>query len=169
MKDRDIDKLKLRSNRSFIWKLLKRSFKSLAKVLPGYQIRNRLFRAAGYKIGKDVYIGEDLIVIDELDELGYIHIGDRVAIAERVTLVIASTPNFSRIGPYVPTAHGPIVIEDDAWIGTGAVILPNVKIGQGAVVGALSLVTRDVSPFTIVMGIPARPYRKIDYPESLEK
>ena len=163
---KDTEGLGLRSNPSFLWRLLKRILKSLAKVTPGYQIRNMLLRAAGYKIGRDVYIGEDLIIIDELDEIGYLHIGDRVALAERVTLVIASTPNFSRIGPYVPTAHGPIVIEDDAWVGTGAVILPNVKIGKGAVVGALSLVTRDIPPFTIVLGIPAKPYRMVDCPES---
>ena len=153
--------LKLRRNRSFSWRLYKRVLKSLARALPGYQIRRRLWRAAGYKIGRDVYIGEDLIVIDELDEIGYLHIGDRVAISERVTLVISSAPNYSRIGPCAPKAHGPIIIEDDAWLGTGVVVLPNVKVGQGAVVGALSLVTKDVPPFTIVMGIPAKPYRTI--------
>jgi len=149
------------------WKIYKRILKSLAKILPGYQIRRGLLRAAGYKIGKDVYIGEDLIIIDELEEIGYLHIGNRVAIAERVTLVISSRPNFSRIAPYVPTAHGPIIIEDDAWLGTGSIIMPNIKIGQGAVVGANSLVTKDVPPFTIVVGTPAKPLRTIDLPQEL--
>ena len=133
--------------------------------MPGNQIRRALLRAAGYIIGQDVYIGEDLIIIDELEEIGYLRIGNRVAIAERVTLVIVSRPNFSRIAPYVPTAHGPIVIEDDAWLGTGAIILPNVKIGRGSVVGAQSLVTKDVPPFTIVLGTPAKPYKTIGYPQ----
>jgi len=123
-----------------------------------------LLRAAGYSIGKDVYIGEDLIIIDDLEDRGYLHVGNRVAIAERVTLVIASRPNFSRTSPYVPTAHGPITIEDDAWLGTGAIVMPNVKIGQGAVVGAGSLVTKDVPPFIIVAGVPAKPFRKINCP-----
>lgn len=122
-------------------------------------------RAAGYTIGKDVYIGEDLIIIDELEEKGYLKVGDRVAIAERVTLVISSRPNFSRIAPYVSTAHGPIIIEDDAWLGTGSIIMPNIKIGQGAVVGAHSLVTKDVPPFTVVVGIPAKPLKKIEFPQ----
>jgi len=146
------------------WKIYKRFLKLFAKVLPGYQLRRGLLRAAGYTIGQDVYIGEDLIIIDELDDKGYLHIGNRVAIAERVTLVIASRPNFSRIAPYVPTAHGPIIIEDDAWLGTGSIIMPNVKIGRGAVVGAHSLVTKDVPPFTVVVGIPAKPFKKVDYP-----
>jgi maltose O-acetyltransferase len=148
----------------FLWKIHKRLCKSLAKVIPGFQIRRVLLKAAGYTIGKDVYIGEDLIIIDELEDKGYLDIGDRVAIAERVTLTLASRPNFSRIEPFVPTVQGPIVIEDDAWLGTGCIIFPNVTIGRGAVVGAGAVVTKDVPPFTIVAGVPAKPIKKIDFP-----
>lgn len=51
----------------------------------------------------------------------------------------------------------PIVIEDDAWIGFNSTILKGVTIGRGAVVGACSVVTKDVPPFTVVVGHPARP------------
>jgi maltose O-acetyltransferase len=50
----------------------------------------------------------------------------------------------------------PVVIEDDVWIGFNSTILKGVTIGRGAVVGATSLVTRDVSAYTIVVGNPAR-------------
>lgn len=50
----------------------------------------------------------------------------------------------------------PIIIEDDVWIGFGATILKGVKIGKGAIVGAQSVVTKDVEPFTVVMGNPAQ-------------
>jgi acetyltransferase-like isoleucine patch superfamily enzyme len=50
----------------------------------------------------------------------------------------------------------PVVIEDDVWIGTGAIILPGVKIGIGAVVGAGSVVTKDVPNFAVVFGHPAK-------------
>ncbi|MFX0198867.1 MAG: acyltransferase [Candidatus Hodarchaeota archaeon] len=146
-----------------IWKLYKRILKFLAKQVPGYQIRRCLLKAAGYTIGHDVYIGEDLIIIDELDGRGHLSVGNRVAIAERVTLVISSRPNFSRISPYVPTAYGPIIIEDDAWLGTGTIVMPNITIGRGAVVGAGALVLRDVKPFTIVAGVPAKPIRKVNF------
>ena len=122
-------------------------------------------RAAGYTIGTDVYIGEDLIIIDELDDRGNLNVGNRVAIAERVTLVISSRPNFSRISPYVSTAYGPITIGDDAWLGTGVIVLPNIRIGEGAVVGAGSLVIEDVPPFTVVAGVPAKPIKKVNYPQ----
>lgn len=144
-----------------IWKLCKRILKFSAQHLPGYQIRRSSLRAAGYTIGEDVYIGEGLIIIDELEDRGLLNVGNRVAIAERVTLVISSRPNFSRIAPYVPTDYGPIVIGDDAWLGTGAIIMPNIEIGQGSVVGAASLVLEDVPPFTIVAGVPAKPIRKV--------
>ena len=71
-----------------LWKLYKRLLKLFAKHIPGYCIRTRLFKMAGYEIGKQVYIGEDLIVIDELDDKKRVKIGDRVTIAERVTLIL---------------------------------------------------------------------------------
>lgn len=140
----------------------KRLLKLLAKHTPGYNVRCRLLRMAGYKIGGRVYIGEDLIIIDELDDRARVRIGDRVAIAPRVTLVISSHPNFSRIRPFVKCVHGYIEIGDDAWIGTGCIILSDVRIGKGAVVGAGSVVTKDVPDFAVVAGVPAKPIKKLD-------
>lgn len=53
----------------------------------------------------------------------------------------------------------PVVLEHDVWIGHGSVVLPGVTIASGAVVGAGSVVTKDVPPFTIVVGAPAKPLR----------
>jgi acetyltransferase-like isoleucine patch superfamily enzyme len=50
----------------------------------------------------------------------------------------------------------PVAIGSDVWLGTGVVVLPGVSIGDGAVVGANSVVTRDVAPMTVVAGVPAR-------------
>ena len=113
-------------------------------------------------MGEKVYIGEDLIIIDELNDRGRVKIGDRVAIAERVTLVISSGANFSKITSVIKGAHGYIDINDDAWLGTGCIIFPDVCIGKGAVVGAGSVVTKSVPDFTVVAGIPAKRIRKID-------
>lgn len=144
------------------WGMYKRLLKLLAKHIPGYRIRTRLFKMAGYEIGKQVYIGEDLIIIDELDDKKKVKIGDRVAIAERVTLIISSNANMSNIRHCLKDIHGYIEIDDDAWLGTGCIIFPNVRIGKGAVVGAGAVVTKNVPEFTVVAGVPAKPIKRID-------
>ena len=117
-------------------------------------------------IGKDVYIGDRVIIIDRLSDKGNIIIGDRASISSGVTLVSSSSPNNSRITPYVKTSYGRIVIGNDAWLGTGSIILPNVSIGECAVVGAGAVVTRDVAPFTIVAGVPAKKVGEVKMDES---
>lgn len=87
-----------------------------------------------------------------------------MAISPRVTLVIHTTPNFSKIADYINSRIGPIIIKNDAWIGTGAVILPDVTIGEGAVVGANSVVTKNVPQYTVVGGIPAKTIKTVDVP-----
>ena len=152
---------------AMFWKPYKRLLKLLAKHILWYQLRCRLLRMAGYVIGEDVYIGEELIIRDELEDRARVTIGNRVAIADRVTLVVSSTPNWSRIGPFVKSVHGSIEIGDDAWLGAGCIILPNIRIGRGAVVGAGSVVTKDVADLTVVAGVPAKPLRKLDIPDEV--
>lgn len=53
-----------------------------------------------------------------------------------------------------------ITVGHDAWIGHGATVLPGVTVGDGAVVGAGAVITKDVAPYTIVVGVPARPIRE---------
>ena len=59
--------------------------------------------------------------------------------------------------PYFSCKGGEVIIGDYSWLGANAIILPNVRIGKGAVVGAGAVVTKDVPDYTIVGGIPARP------------
>lgn len=63
------------------------------------------------------------------------------------------------------TVSAPVVIEDDAWIGFKATILKGVRIGRGAIVGAGSVVTSDVQPWTVVAGNPARLIKQLINPE----
>lgn len=144
--------------------IAKRLLKLTVKYIPGYRLRPALLRGSGCKVGRNVYIGEDLIVIDEPADRDMVSIGDRVAISPRVTLVVSSRPNESRIAPYVPVRHAPITIEADAWLGTGVVVLPGITIGEGAVIAANSVVTQDVPPYTMVGGAPARIIRQVLVP-----
>jgi len=84
-----------------------------------------------------------------------IRLGRNVAIAEEVILRDSDSHDVS--GGRTQTA--PIIIGDDAWIGTRAIILKGVTIGEGAVVAAGAVVTKDVPPRTLVAGVPAMPKR----------
>jgi acetyltransferase-like isoleucine patch superfamily enzyme len=139
--------------------------KLFAKQIPGAGARAGLLRMCGYVIGENAYIGEDVIIIDELGDSQFnLTIGDRASVAPRVTFVLHTQPNDSRIGPYVNSHKGSITLEPDVWIGTGAVILPNVTIGEGAVVGANSVVTKSVPPYVVVGGVPAKKIKDVEVP-----
>jgi acetyltransferase-like isoleucine patch superfamily enzyme len=63
-------------------------------------------------------------------------------------------------------AHAPVVVADKAWIGFNASILKGVTVGEGAVIGACSVVTRDVPPYAVVAGNPARLVRSLSAPST---
>lgn len=87
-------------------------------------------------------------------------IGNNVMLAAHVGLIARDAHTYDKVG--VPMFHAPrgdkfsIIIEDDVWIGFGSIVLSGVKIGRGAVIAAGSMVTKDVPPFAIMVGRPAR-------------
>ena len=90
---------------------------------------------------------------------GGITIGNDVFVGPKVNLI---TINHDLDPDNRSATYGrPIVIEDKVWIGIGATILPGIKIGYGAVIGAGSVVTKEVPPMTIVAGNPARIIKNI--------
>ena len=116
--------------------------------------RVRLNRWRGVHIGKDVWIGYDAIIETSHPHLVTIH--DRVAVGIRTTII---AHNREQRG---------VVIEEDAVLGPGAIVLPNVTIGRGAIVTAGSVVTKSVPPKTMVQGNPARPIATAEVPFGLD-
>jgi acetyltransferase-like isoleucine patch superfamily enzyme len=148
----------------YLSRVRKKCLKLTAKYFPVCAIRILALRGAGYSVGRDVYIGEELHVTDELEDRPCpLAIGDRVAIAQRVLIILSSYANNSLYREVFGVTIGRVAIARDAWVGAGAIILPNVTIGEGAVVGAGSVVTQNVAPFTIVAGNPARLIRYVEF------
>lgn len=149
-----------------------------AFALPRYDFCNFLkkmfLQAMGAKIGKRVIFypgvwiatGRNLIVGDDVDfskdvlvtTSGGVTIGDRTLIGYR-TQILSANHNIPKVGEPIPVSGDvfkPVVIEKDVWIGASCVILPGVTIGEGAIVAAGSVVTKDVASNTIVGGVPAK-------------
>jgi len=108
-------------------------------------------RRRGAVIGADVHIGPWTIFDYSYPHL--IEIGSRVTIAPRVHL-LAHDASTKRHLDY--TRVGRIVVEDDVFLGAGSTIMPGVRVGAGSIVGVHALVTKDVPPGTLVIGVPAK-------------
>ena len=127
----------------------------LARIAPGATtLRVRLNRWRGVNIGKDVWIGYDAIIETSFPHL--VTIRDRAAIGIRATII---AHNREQQG---------VVIEEDATLGPGVIVLPAVTIGRGAMVTAGSVVTKSVPAMTMVRGNPAEPVATVEVPFGLE-
>ena len=98
-------------------------------------------------------------------------IGSNVLVASGVFISDTShgyySQGYSNSNPETPPflrlkGHKEVIIEDNVWIGEQVIVLPGVQIGYGAIIGAGSLVTRNVPPNTIVTGTPAKPFKKFN-------
>ena len=102
-------------------------------------------------LGRDDLINYDCIFLDCSD----IVLGDHVMLAPRVQLLTAMHPMDYMSRREVATTAKPVHIEDDVWIGAGALILPGVTVGARSVIGAGAVVNKDVPPDTVYAGVPA--------------
>lgn len=141
---------------------------SWAGLVPSHLFRLLIYKLAGMKIGKgsrihigarffdptNIDIGQDSIIGDNafLDGRDKLTIGNHVDIASQV-MIYNSEHDINSEDFHAISA--PVEISDYVFIGPRAIILPAVKIGKGAVVGAGAVVTKDVEDFKIVGGVPA--------------
>jgi acetyltransferase-like isoleucine patch superfamily enzyme len=122
-----------------------------ATILKGYY-RNKMQISSGVWIGQQCFF----------HSAGGIRIGNNVGIGPGVKILTSYHEGKDKEKPIIhtPLMFAPVLIEDDADIGTGAVILPGATIGKGAQVGAGAAVANDVEPYTVVGGVPARLIRR---------
>lgn len=146
------------------------------------RLRTSLYRMYGVPIGKGslilgsmdinwdgrlehkLRIGENCLITCPLylDANAEIHIGNHVAIGHH-TIMITTDHSYNSEGRRCGISlYRPIIVEDGAWIGAHVTVLPGVTIGKGSVVAAGSVVTKDVTPNTLVGGVPSKVIRDLE-------
>jgi len=119
---------------------------------------------------KNIFIGDDVSInaFVHIWGNGGVNIGNRVMIATH-SIITSLTHDYTKINMrYESAISKPVIIEDDAWIGSGVVIMPGIKIGKASVIGAGSVVTKDIPAYSIAFGVPAKvvKYREINAKEN---
>jgi acetyltransferase-like isoleucine patch superfamily enzyme len=151
--------------RSFFGKILQ--WMAMTRFPIGAKNRCRLERLRGVKIGKHVFLGGGNILDRVRPDL--ITIEDEVSLAGGVYILTHSNPTTPLREILGPKSHiiAPVTIKRGAWIAINVVILPGVTVGECAIVAAGSVVTKDVPPYCIMGGSPAKLIRSIEpVPES---
>jgi len=150
-----------------IQKVIKKIYRSISKssFIPN-TVRIYFLQKVGVDIGDEVIINEGFTLACDIGYESNLTIEDRVAFGPNVTVVITSHPNNSRLQvhkdvyPFMEV-FGTTLIRHDTWIGAGAIILPNITIGENSVIGAGAVVTKDIPPYTVVAGVPAKVIKKL--------
>jgi acetyltransferase-like isoleucine patch superfamily enzyme len=118
-------------------------------------------------LGNNVGIGPHCVILSDLT------IGNDVMIAPQVALLSRHTHRYDVVGTsmfHSPRGDkGEIVIEDDVWIGFGAIVFSGVRIGRGSIIGAGAVVLNDVPPYSIVIPIQNHILKRRFSPEQIEQ
>jgi acetyltransferase-like isoleucine patch superfamily enzyme len=125
----------------------------LSKHLPSNALRIACQRAKGVKVGNNVFLAYDVNIDLTVPEL--VEIGDNARIGIGVIILAHNRPSDGWLA-HLGKVEQRVRIERDAVIGSGAIVLPGVTVGEFALVREGSVVEQDVPPYTVAAGIPAR-------------
>lgn len=108
-------------------------------------------------IGEQSFINYDCVILD----CNVVRIGNNVMLAPKVQIYTATHPFDIELRRQEIEMAYPVIIENDVWIGGGAIICPGVSIGKGSSIGAGSVVTKDIPPGVLAVGNPCRVIRQL--------
>ena len=159
--------------------------KALLKILLSIPLINRkwklIYKLLGVEIGKGARISPRMSLWGSYSYLHcgkyseinpecfllareHIYIGENSTLAYRVMILTSANPNtpYNKLANVYPSVQKAVHIMDNVWVGAGAIILPGVTIGSCSVVAAGAVVNRDVEPYTVVAGCPAKVVKTLD-------
>lgn len=159
-------------------------WKNIVRVVYGVAVRlrylalNHIYRSISASCGKGTifygkvfFVNPGLVFIGQystINEGVFFNAREKIIIGNKVTLsagafITSAALNIRDIEKFKQREHiaKKIIINDYAWIGAGAIILPGVEIGEGAVIAAGSVVTEDVNAYSVYAGVPARFIKKV--------
>jgi maltose O-acetyltransferase len=108
-------------------------------------------------LGDRAFLNYDVVILD----CAPVRIGEAALLGPRVQLIAADHPQAAEDRAGGLEFAAPVTIEDEAWVGAGAIVLPGVTVGRGSIVGAGSIVTRDVPGGVVAAGNPCCVLREL--------
>lgn len=127
------------------------------------RLRPAIWRGLGCEVGRNVHIGHQVRL--DFGNSNRIHIGDDVVISNGVTILChkRDARNYKQgdKATQLPFIYGDVNLETGCQIGINTTILPGVTIGEGAIIGSCSLVTKDIPAWSIAVGSPAKVIRNV--------
>lgn len=132
-----------------------------SRTAPWNRVRIQLQRWRGVQIGKNVHIGTD--VTFDFPYPYFVIVEDGASLAGNDYILAHSTP-LEYHKDVVESFVAPTIVRKNVWVGINVTILPGVEIGEGAIVAAGSVVTKDVPPHTLVGGVPAKHIKDLPLP-----
>lgn len=145
-------------------------FYRLSRSAPTNGMRLFFLKKLPYvQVGETCYLGPDITLTPfgggnaDLENISkkILLLGNRVAISPNVSFLCSMHPEKSKLSKIYGKTEA-IIVEDDVWIGAGAIVLAGIKIQKCSIVGAGAVVTKDVPPFTVVGGSPAKLIKKLE-------
>lgn len=128
-----------------------------ARVYVGHDTILKGYHAGELRIGDDTWIGQQCF----FHSAGGLTLGARVGVGPAVRILTSQHREAGRDVPILhsPLDFAPVTVEDDADLGVGAILLPGVRVGRGAQIGAGAVVAEDVPAYAVAAGVPARVLR----------
>ena len=148
-------------------KPIKKILHVILRLSPGNKLRVKILKVLGAHIMGELYVAQNFFILDA-GRTDYLTIEKNVGIGPNVTILIHSDPYPSKLSNLYPKTWKKVHIGENVWIGACSTILGGITIGKNSIVAAGAVITKDVPPFTLVAGVPAKVVKNLSDHEAFK-